>query len=395
MRSFRYKVKDKAGRTFDGIMIGEDQRAAVERLQTMGYFVLGVHEIRKRQGGAFNPLGLLERWFVAPIFSGASAYELAIFYRQFATMVKSGMTVVQAMNSLRTQGGSRRLRKIAVETAPFLQAGGHLSEAFARYPWMFPELHISLLRAGEAGGTLDRMLERIADYLEREHAVRQKLRLATLYPKLLVLAVILIPPFPLLILEGFAPYARATLGLLLPMAAVLLVLWVLFRLLYQIPAFRYSLDLAKLAVPKVGKTVKMLALSKFYRVVAAMFAAGAPLSQGLAHAADASANWYLATRLKTAIPWIEQGRSLSESLEHTRVLPRMALDMLATGDQTGNIDGMLDKAAEYTENEAEVATVQSTIVVGVLLLLCVAAYIGYFVVQFYVGQYGNVMNQQW
>jgi len=76
-------------------------------------------------------------------------------------------------------------------------------------------------------------------------------------------------------------------------------------------------------------------------------------------------------------------------------LPRMALDMLATGDQTGNIDGMLDKAAEYTENEAEVATVQSTIVVGVLLLLCVAAYIGYFVVQFYVGQYGNVMNQQW
>ena len=395
MASFKYKVKDKSGRTLDGVMKAEDQDAVVERLQEMGHYVLEVRETREPLDTSLGPYQLLVRWFIHPIFSGARAYDLAIFYRQFATMVKSGMTLVQSMSSLCEQGGSRRLRRIASESLPFLQAGGRLSDAFARYPWVFPELHISLLRAGEVGGTLDKMVERIAGYLEREHGVRQKLRVATLYPKILVLAVIFIPQFPILLLEGFKPYARATLGLLLPIGGALLALWVAYRLLYQMPAFRCGLDLVKLAVPKIGTTVRMLALSKFYRVLAAMSAAGASVSQAVAHAAKASGNWYLATRLQEAIPRVEQGMSLCESLRRTGVLPPMALDMLATGEQTGNVDGMLDKAAEYTENEAEVATLQSTVVVGVLLLLGIAAYIGWFVVGFYVSQYTNVMDQQW
>lgn len=395
MTSFRYKVKDKSGRTLDGITIGEDQRSAIEHLQKMGYFVLNITQVRERSDRRWNPARLLKRWLVNPIFFGASVYQLAVFYRQLATMVKSGMTIVHAMSSLSSQGGSRPLRKIASETVPVLQSGGKLSDAFAGYPWVFPELHISLIRAGETGGTLDKMLGKIADYLEREHGVRQKLRLATFYPKILVLAVILIPRFHILILGGLTPYMKATLAILLPVGIGLLALWVAFRLLSQIRAFRYGLDLVKLAVPKIGKTVKMLALSKFYRVLGAMYAAGSPLSQGLEHAAKACGNWYMATRLRRAIPWVEQGNSLSESLERTRILPRMGLDMLATGEQTGNIDEMLDKAAEYSENEAEVATIQTTIIVGVLLLLCVAAYIGCFVVQFYVGQYANVMNQSW
>lgn len=393
MGSYKYKVKGKSGQMLNGVITADDQRSAIGRLQEMGYFILEIHEVRERSAKKWNPMYLFIRWLVNPIFSGATAYELAIFFRQFATMVKSGMNVLQSLSSLRNQGGSRRLRKIAAESVPFVQAGGKLSDAFARYPWMFPELHISLIRAAEEGGTLDSMLVRIAEYLEREHGIRQKLRLATLYPKLLILAVILIPNLHLLLLNGFKPYFKATIVVLIPVLVGLLVLWVAYRLLYQIPAFRYGIDVVKLAIPKVGKMVKMLAMSKFYRVLGAMYAAGAPLSRGITHAANASGNWYLTTRLRTAVPAVERGAPLTEALKSTGVLPSMAADMLATGEQTGNVDEMLEKAAEYTESEAETATVQSTIIVGVLMLLIVAGYIGFKVVEFWTGHYANLMDQ--
>lgn len=393
MASFKYKVKEKTGKTLGGKMVAEDQRSAIERLQKMGYFILDLKEERHREETPRKKGFPLMRWFIYPIFAGASPYQLMIFYRQFATMIKSGMTLVHSMSNLRTQGGSRRLKKVAAEVLPIIESGGKLSDAFAMHPFVFPELHISLIRAGETGGNLDSMLERIAEYLDREHSVRQKLRMSTFYPKLLVLAVIFIPQLPVLLMDGFKPYLRATVGVLMTLGLGILALWVVFRLLIQIPAFRYALDLIKLAIPRLGKTVRMLALSKFYRVLAAMSAAGAPLSQSITHAAQASGNWYLATKLKRAIPDVEQGKTLTDSLRRTKVLPYIGLDMIATGEQTGNLDGMLDKAAEYSENEAEVGTMQATIVVGVLLLLAVAAYIGVFVVRFYAGQYANVTTQ--
>ncbi|MCX6377049.1 MAG: type II secretion system F family protein, partial [Armatimonadetes bacterium] len=115
-------------------------------------------------------------------------------------------------------------------------------------------------------------------------------------------------------------------------------------------------------------------------------------SQSLIHAANASGNTFLAGRLRSAAPPVDRGTRLSDALKATRVLPRMALDMISTGEQTGNMDEMLDRVAEYTENEAEVAVFQSTLILGVLLLLAVAAYVGIFVVQYYVGMYRNVLN---
>jgi len=376
-------------------MVAEDQRSAIGRLQKMGYFILDIRETKSREESPKDAKSdfFLLRWFIYPIFAGASPYNLMIFYRQFATMIKSGMDVIHAMTSLQTQGGSRRMKKVASEVLPVLQSGGKLSDAFAMHPWVFPELHLSLIRAGETGGMLDSILERIADYLEREHKIRQTLRMSTLYPKILVLALIFIPKFYILLLEGFKPYLRATLGPVIIIGGLALVLWVAFRLLSQIAGFRYGFDCLKLAVPRLGKTIRFLALSKFYRVLSAMSAAGAPLSQGIAGAAQATGNWYLARKLKRAVPGIEQGRSLTEALRDTKAIPYIGLDMIATGEQAGNLDGMLDKAAEYSENEAEVGTVQATLVTGIVLLLIVAVFIGLTVLRFYAAYFANVTPQ--
>lgn len=393
MATFKYKAKDKTGQTVSGSMIGEDRRVVVKRLQETGHFVLDVRESRKANL-TFNPITLLFRWVLDPLFGGASIGQLVVFYRQFATMLKSGMSLAHAMASLRNQGGSRVLRKVAAETLDVVNNGGTLSDAFSRYPWVFPELHVSLIRAAEMGGTLEPMVGKIADYLERENAVRTRLRFATLYPKILVVAVILIPNAPILIMDSPNAYMHATSRILLPMLLLIGVIWAGFRLLTQVPAVRYIVDLIKISVPKLGKMVRMLALAKFYRTLGAMYSAGTPLSQGLMHAANASGNWYMTMRLRKAAQVVDRGQPLSGALRNTGVIPGMALDMIATGEQTGNVDEMLEKAAEYTENDAEVLVFQTTMILGLLLFMVIAGYIGFIVIQSYSGYYKNITTEQ-
>lgn len=399
MPAFRYKAKNSEGQSVEGVIEASDERTAAIDLQQKGYYILSIGKLhgdpRTSIARPKNIFDVFCRWFYNPIFGGATVAQLAFFYRQLASMIKSGIPLVQAMSSLRTRAGNRRLRKIANETMEYLRQGGRLSESFSRYPWMFSEMQIHLLRAGEEAGTLDHTVERIADMLDREVRLRHRLRLATLYPKILVLAVIFIPAFPVLVFQGPQAYFDKTIANIIPVALYLVVIWVLYRILYQLSAFRCLIDHLKLCLPGIGKIVRSACLARFYRVFAAMVAAGVPLSQGLKFASDSSGNSVIGSRLKKAIPNIERGQSLTGSLAETRVLPTVAIEMLGTGEQTGSVDSMLDKVAEYTENDLETVTAQSTIILGVILLLGIAAYVGKVVVTFYLTQYGKLLNQSW
>lgn len=392
MTLFKYKVKDKAGKTIDGVMEANDEREVSTRLREMGYFILNIQKESEPRAAGLGPLALFVRLFINPIFAGASPIQLAVFYRQFATMVNSGMTIVQAISMLQKQGGSWVLRKIAREVLPLIQSGSKLSDSFSRYPWVFPELHISLLRAAEESGNLDKTLERIAEYMEREVNIRRKLSIATLYPKILVVAYIFIPNIPILILGTPREYIKSCLNLLVPILIGLLAFWVAFRILTQIVPFRYMIDMLKLAIPRVGAVVRMLALGRFYHALAALYAAGVPAAQALEHASKAAGNYYLSSKLNKAVPNLRQGRQLSDSLERTYVIPPTALEMLRTGEQSGMVDSMLEKMAEYVESDAQVAIVKLTVVGSVLLFLGVAAYIGKIVVSFYASYYSNILK---
>lgn len=399
MPTFRYEAKDAKGQNIHGVIEATDERTAAADLRRKGYYILSVGKVyddpRISVARSGNMVDVFCRWFYNPIFGGATVAQLAFFYRQLASMVKAGIPLVQTMSSLRTRAGNGRLRKIADETMEYLRRGGRLSESFSRYPWMFSEMQIHLLRAGEEAGTLDKMVERIADMLDREVRLRQRLRLATLYPKILVLAVIFIPAFPVLVFQGPREYFNKTVANIIPVALYLLVIWALYRIFSQSSAFRCLIDHLKLCLPGIGKIVRSACLARFYRVLAAMVAAGVPLSQGLKLASDSSGNSVIGSRLKTAIPNVELGHPLTDSLSGTRALPRVAIEMLGTGEQTGSIDSMLDKVAEYTENELETVTAQTTIILGVILLLGIAAYVGKIIVAFYLIQYGKLVNQSW
>ena len=392
MATFAYKVKDKSGNTLTGNMQAEDRRSAVASLQEMGYWVMDAREDEAQAEDSWNPFGFIKRRFVDPVFGGAPARSLAVFYRQFATMITAGMSLSQALNSLGSRAPTRRLSGIARDAARHVEGGGRLSDALARYPAMFPELHISLIRAGEAGGSIDRMLERIANYVERDYQVRQRLRMATLYPKILILAVIFLPSLPTLVLSGFKPFLDETMSRLIPLLLWIAGIYIGYQLLYQIPVFRYAIDLLKLAVPKIGSLVRMLSLSKFYRAFASLYEAGVSPSQAIMSASRVCGNWYLTRSLQRAVPMVEEGRSFTEAMDQTHVMPRMAIDMLATGEQAGSISEMVDKVADFTESEAEVQTHQVTMILGVLLVLAAAIYIGLIVIRAYLGHYSEIMK---
>ncbi|MHB0998014.1 MAG: type II secretion system F family protein [Armatimonadota bacterium] len=371
-------------------MEGSDQHAVVAELRGMGYFIINVQEVQTKKPALENPILKMMSWVTNPIIAGASINELMVFYRQFATMVKAGLTIIQSLNSLRTRGISARLQKVSDEALVHVQNGGKLSDALGKYPWIFPPLHIHIIRAGEIGGGLDIMLERLAAYVESESRLRQKLRMATLYPKILILAVIFIPQVPALVL-GTASIIDILVGPI-KMAMILLGIWILHKVLLQIPQYKYTIDTILLALPKIGKMIRMFSLSKFYRAFSCLYAAGVSPPEALKYAAETSGNSYISSKLEKAIPMVKEGRSISDALINTGVLPPMAVDLLAVGVQTGNIDHMLDKAAEYTESEAEVAVHQVITILPILLILAIGVYIGFQVIGFYVGSANNTIN---
>lgn len=392
MATFAYKVKDKAGSTLTGSIEADDRRSAVSLLQGMGYWVLDARETEVVAGQSWNPFALLMRWIIMPVFGGAPIRSIALFYRQLATMIKSGMTLSMSLNSLGNRAPTRRLSRIARESARHVEGGGKLSEAFARHPVIFPELHISLIQAGEIGGSLDQVLGRIADYTEREQKIRQRMRMSTFYPKILVLAVIFIPALPTLVLHGPREYWQQTMPLLSSLLIWIAAIWIGYRLLYQIPAFRYAVDLLKLSFPMVGPVVRMLSLSRFYRAFAGLHSAGTSPSQAIEKSARVCGNWFLTRKLLSAIPVVEAGGTFTQAMERTRVVPQMAADMLSTGEQTGSVGDMVDKVADFTEDEAEVKVHQLTMAFGVLILLAVCMYIGSMIIGQYLSHYSDVLK---
>lgn len=383
MASFQYKAKRRSGETVSGTVECEDIRAAERQLREEGLFVLTIRTQAAGKNPWWNPFYLFMRYVLNPIFAGASVLELAVFYRQLSAMIRSGITVMQAIQLLSEQGENARLRKVATETVPWLDKGGALSDAFARYPWMFSQLQISILKAGEISGDMEGSTDRIAHYLEWENSLRQKVKIASIYPKILVVCIIFIPKIYLLLTDGASKYFSETLGILLPVLGAIALLWMVYRLMNQFDGVRNALDMLKLAVPKIGGMIRMLALAKFYRAFSAMYSSGVPLVQGMQYAAESIGNNYLTKQLLGAIPKLDRGIAISDALNQTGALPRMAQDMLRTGKSTGNVDEMLNKLAEYTEGDAEVSVIQTTVILGTLLIIVIGIYIGYIVVQFH------------
>jgi type IV pilus assembly protein PilC len=395
MPTYEYTARDQQGNPARGTVEATSNSVAAAHLRAQGLWVTGLRAVgqsretaRTAPGEATMTLGaeasprgsLLDAWW-----TGVSLKELAIFFRQFGTMVNAGMPLYRSLTILGSQTSNRRLQQVIGDLAAQVQAGGKLSEAFRRHPALFRPVQIAMIEAAEAGGLLDRMLNRIADYLEREYEIRLEIKRRTLYPKLLLAAAVFIPPIHLLIFNGVVPYLQATVGRIALLVVLVAALWLLFRLLFQIPAFRALYDAIKLAIPGLGKVVRQFAVGKFTRSLAALYGAGLPVTRALRVSADACDNYLIARAVHRQSPRVERGEPMSAVLAGTGLFSPIVLGMVATGEHAGDMEGMLNKVADYQEREAEHSTRQLVVVLGVVVYLAVALLVASQIVSFYGG----------
>lgn len=382
MPTFQYTAKDSAGHTRTGVLEAETNSVAVAQLREQG---LWVTQLQSQGAKAAPQGGGLRGRLIDPIWSGVSLRDLGFFFRQFATLIDAGIPLSQALSSLAQQAPNARLRSAVADLGEQVQRGSPLAAAMRRHPWIFSSLQVRMVEAAEAGGLLDQMMLRIADYLEREYEIRQKIKQRTLYPKLVLLAAIFIPQLPVLVFQGFVPYLQATLFTLLPLAAAVLVVWAAFRLALQWPAFRYFYDTVKLNLPVVGGLIRKQITGRFVRGLAALYGAGLPVGRAMSWAAEACGNPRVADMVLRQVPRVERGESLTAALTATGFFSPAALGMMATGEQSGNVDGILHKLADYQEAEADHATQQMVTIGSTLFYLAVCIYVAMQVINFYGG----------
>jgi type II secretory pathway component PulF len=399
---YSYEAKDSLGHTVTGSLDARDERAAAMLVREQGYFptrLIPADQGRSappRTDNPQTPVVSPGHWLmvhlVYPIWTGVSVNELALNYRQFAAMLHAGVPIYQCLTTLVAQTRNAIFRRVLSTVSQRVQEGRTLSAALGEYPWIFTDFHRAMISAGEASGRLDLMFARLADALEQEQALRRSIRRETFYPKAVLVSSFLLPPLFYLVTGDVKGYLKHSVVPLFWLLAIVGGIYLLNRLGAQATR-AYHAMLATL--PGLGGTVRMIALARFARTLASLYAAGVALPQALTSAADTCGNVFLGGRIVRAVPRIQAGHGLVESLRDTKVFPPMVMSMLGTGEQTGSLDQTMDKVAEFYEQESVVRLHQASVMLGVIAFLIAAIVVAMDVISFYTGhmsQYNDLLK---
>ncbi|MBX5436374.1 MAG: type II secretion system F family protein [Alicyclobacillaceae bacterium] len=364
MPEFRYTVLDAAGRRRRGRLRAADAEEAELSLRRAGLYVL---EVAERNG---------EAWWKREVtlFGGSiKTRDFAVFCRQFATLVRAGITLLDSLRILAAQTESKPLRSALEKAAAQVAQGWPLSEAAARDPKAFPPVFVSMIRAGEAGGNMEGALDRLARYFERSHFTREKIRAALTYPTIVgvvavavtvFLLVRIVPtfvsmfqsyhvamPLPTRIVIGVSHAAKACWWLLL---LAVLALVGLHRLLVRRPGYRRLADRLLFQLPVIGQMLRTLLMAEMARTMSSLLSSAVPMTQVLHLTGQVVRNTVVSDTLRQASERLQVGGALSESLRSNRLIPPLVSEMVAIGEQTGELDFVLQRLADFYEVEAEV-----------------------------------------
>ncbi len=328
---------------------------------------------------------------LGPVVGKVALSNLAFFFNQLGTMIRAGVPMVQSLDTLASQARDPRFAHIVREMRGHVEAGRPMSAGMQRYPEVFTPVMLSIVRTGEEGGFLDESLFTVASYVEDEIELRNLYRRVTIYPKIVIVASIAIILVANIIIRAISPTATELSSPLTNiktwyfLTPILIGLFLFFRVGLANYGIKYMWDMFVSYIPFVGKTMRQMAMAKFGRAFGALYRAGVPIPQVIKLSADSCGNEYLRSRLYPASKVLEGGAGITETLRSTGALSPIVMDMVSTGERTGNLDQMLNKMADYYQDEAKTRSVQLGHFVGVVVLLFAAIYIGYVVISFYIG----------
>lgn len=401
--TFNYRVRTRAGAEQAGTLEADSREAVAARLRQQGLVPMEIIAAEKT--------GLQKEVSLPGFRKKVKLKEIAVFSRQFATMVNSGLSLLRALNILADQTESKELTRIIGEVRNDVEAGSSLSASLSKHPKGFDRLYVAMVRAGETGGVLDQVLLRLAETIEGKVALRQKVRSAMTYPVVVFVMVIAIVVGMLVFVVPMFESLYAELGGTLPLLTrmllrisstltswvglvivALLVGAVLGLRRYVVTERgRYQLDVFLLKMPIFGPLVHKLAIARFARTLAVLMHSGVPILQALEIVSETVGNGVMAKAILDVQTSVKEGESIAQPLETHDVFPPMVVQMMAVGEETGALDTMLNKIAEFYEQEIE-ATVESlTSLIEPLLIAFMGAVVGFMVIALYMPMF-NIIN---
>ena len=399
MPTFTYKARDNAGQVFTGTLEGDSREMVIDRLREMKYFIISVN---KKSGGLLST--------ELTLFQTIKIRDLAIFFRQFATMVSAGLTLVNCLEILSKQTENKLLSKKIEDIKKNVEQGATLTDAFANHPETFSDLYINMIKAGEIGGVLDDILNRIATLMEKEYELRQKIKSAMTYPGFVMGAAVLMGifmltfilpqfvgvfqqfggqlPFLTKMLVGFTVLFNTYWYIFFGVAALIVFLFISYNRTKQ---GHKNIDRIKLKIPVFGNLLLKTAINRFTRILGTLIQSGVPIIQSLKVSADSIGNDIIAEAVVESADRIKEGQSISAPLEESGVFPPMVTQMIMVGEESGELETMLLNVSQFYDQEVQRAVEQLTSVIEPIMMAVVALGVGVLVIAMYLPIF-NMVN---
>lgn len=387
MPKFEYIAKNYRGQTMKGVIDAPRYEEAVANLRKKHYFPIQI-EVKR----TLIQVDLLKHYKI-------KTRDLAVFCRQFATTLNAGIPVVDSLEILYKQTENKRFAKIITDLYEVIQKGYPLSEAMAVYPNVFPTLFIHMIEMGELSGTLDTVIEKMAEHFEKENKLNKKLQAAITYPIVVSILAVVIVIFMLTfvmptfigIFDGMGVELPIITQILLAISGGLQNYWYLFILMILIMFFlinkygksqqgKYKIDKMKLKIPILGKVEYKIVISRFTRTMSTLLNSGIHLLQALNVVQKVINNTYMNEKMKVVEERVRKGLGLAESIKGSGIFPPMVYQMIQIGEDTGSLDLILSKTADFYDEEVETSIAKMTTMIEPLIILILGLVIGFIVI---------------
>jgi type IV pilus assembly protein PilC len=394
--TYAYKVRDRSGNLISGTLVADNEALVLQRLREQGLTPLAVG----KQGRGFN-FDLTKK--------KVKLKELSIFSRQFATMINAGLPILRALAILSDQTNNKELARVLSECRLDIEQGSSLSAAIQKHPKVFNNLFVSMVKSGETGGSLDSVLLRLADMIENEVKLRGKIKSAMTYPIAVVALVSLILSGMLLFVVPQFKSIYTQLGGSLPLPTrVLLMVSDVFKKYWYIviiaifggrfflrrwkatPSGREAVDAFKLRVPVFGSLFHKTALARFAGTLAMLLRSGVPILQALDIVSDTVNNKVISKAVDDVQSSVREGESMAKPLGKHKVFPPMVVQMLAVGEETGQVDTMLEKVSMFYNQEVEASVDALTSLIEPLLIAVIGGAVGAAVIALYMPMFNII-----
>ncbi len=392
MGMFNYKARSVSGQLMQGQIEADNEKALATKLSSQGLMLIKSEEVKKKT--AFKET--LSR------FKKVSLKALSIFARQFSTMIDAGVSLVKCLDVLSQQTEDEKLRGILKEVRQNVEDGSTLANAFNKHRQVFGELFVNLVHAGEIGGVLDEVMQRLATFFESEQKIRSKVKSAMTYPAIILfvavsvtifLIVYVLPTF-ISMFEGMEIELPKTTKMLLWLSNAIRGYWYLFvvGLIVFIIAFarfittpqgKRLFDRFILKFPVFGPLIKKIAISRFARTLSTLLSSGVPVLQALDVVARAAGNDVISQAILKARTSIREGESIASPLSETDIFPPMVTQMISVGEETGNLDTMLEKISDFYDLEIETTVASLTSLLEPLLMVAMGFIVGFIVISMF------------